>query len=352
MASQQTSESSDLVAAAEELARRGEFLEAARRLEAIPRDRRDRMVDVQVVDLRHRAFLTLRERAHVSEKAPSPPPKDQWPGRIEPPEVDAEELTGDVLRSAVFHHGCLIVRGLLPVAVCDLLRADIDEAFAAFDARVPQQAGDRAAPWYASFEIQHPFPAPDPLGTAFLRKGGGVYAPHSPRAFLEYRQALDDSGLMRVLEDYLGSVPVLTLEKTVLRRISGGAEPSWHQDGGYLGVDRHAVNLWMALSDCGGDTDAMGMDIVPGPRRELAEIGTYDAVDVRARSQHVASELARETGRPIQRPRFAPGDGILFDQFFVHRSDTRPLSRERYAVESWFFTAQDFPPHLVPVVAG
>jgi hypothetical protein len=66
----------------------------------------------------------------------------------------------------------------------------------------------------------------------------------------------------------------------------------------------------------------------------------------------VARRLADESGRPIQRPYFGVGDAILFDQFFVHRSDVRPLTRERYAIESWFFTADGYPDHLVPVVAN
>lgn len=328
-----------------------DLLQAARRLEAMPSEDRDPLLDVQVVDLRHRAFAAARDAAGPPDP-PGEPPADRWAGIVEPPEIDASALDRDVLASAVHHHGCLIVRGLLTPPCCDRLRADIDAAFAAFDARAPHQPPERGAPWYAALEVQPPFAQPDPLGTAFLRKGGGVYAPCAPRAFLDYRQALEDAGLLAVVADYLASVPVLSLEKTVLRRISGGAEPSWHQDGGYLGADRDAVNLWTALTDCGGETDAMGMDMVPGPKRELAQIGTHDAVDERAIAQHVAGELARETGRPIQRPHFAPGDGILFDQFFVHRSDVRPLTRERYAIESWFFTARDFPPHLVPVVAG
>jgi hypothetical protein len=351
IASDEVPELAPTLAAAEAREAEGDLLAAARALESVPPARRDPLVDVRAVDLRHRAFAAAQADARPADP-PGPPPEDRWPGLVEPPEVDLRDLDRDVLRSAVHHHGCLIVRGLLPPRTCDQLRSDIDDAFAAFDRRVPAQPVEQGAPWFANLEIQPPFAQPDPVGTAFLRKGGGVYAPCAPRAFLDYRQALEDAGLLAVVADYLASVPVLSLEKTVLRRISGGAEPSWHQDGGYLGTDRDAVNLWTALTDCGGDTDAMGMDMVPGPKRELAQIGTHDAVDERAIAQHVAAELAKETGRPIQRPRFRPGDGILFDQFFVHRSDIRPLTRERYAIESWFFTARDFPPHLVPVVAG
>jgi hypothetical protein len=145
---------------------------------------------------------------------------------------------------------------------------------------------------------------------------------------------------------------VLSVNKFVLRKVTGGAAPAWHQDGGYLGVESRALNLWVALSDCGDDTERMGLEILPGPRRELAEVGTHDAVEGRAISQTVASEWSAAMGRPAARPHFAAGDAILFDQYFIHRSDTRPLTTDRYAVESWFFTANDYPDHLVPVVAG
>ena len=61
------------------------------------------------------------------------------------------------------------------------LRSDIDEAFTAFDARTPLQPIAAAAPWYAPLEIDAGFEQPDPLGTAFLRKGGGVYAAERAR---------------------------------------------------------------------------------------------------------------------------------------------------------------------------
>src|SRR5690606_37673039 len=105
------------------------------------------------------------------------------------PEADARDLDGDLMRSALAHHGALIVRGLLDSATCARIRADIDEAFEAAD-QAREQRLSAIDPWYADFPIDGEFTPLDPVATIFLRSAGGVYAPHSPRAFLEYRRAL------------------------------------------------------------------------------------------------------------------------------------------------------------------
>jgi hypothetical protein len=268
------------------------------------------------------------------------------------PEVARRDLTGELLNAALHHHGCLLVRGLLPPESCAGRRDDIDRAFEAFDDRGMFKPVEMTAPWYARLDFDEGFEEPDPLATAFLRSAGGVYAPTAPRAFVEYRNLLEDVGLIAAVGDYFQAIPILSVNKFVLRRIGGGAQPTWHQDGYYLGASGRAVNLWVALSTCGGDSDTMGIDILSGPQQGLAAQGTHDAVDDRAIAQEVVEDLSRSTGRPIQRPLFEPGDGILFDQYFIHRSDTRPLPKERYAIESWFLTAHNYPEHLIPVVAG
>ena len=52
------------------------------------------------------------------------------------------------------------------------------------------------------------------------------------------------------------------------------------------------------------------------------------------------------------RPEFAPGDGIMFDERFLHRSYFDPAMTEpRYALEGWFFApshpSSDYVPLLV-----
>ena len=54
---------------------------------------------------------------------------------------------------------------------------------------------------------------------------------------------------------------------------------------------------------------------------------------------------------PPETPAFAPGDAILFDERFVHRSSAgRTFTADRYAVESWFFAPSRFPERYVPIL--
>lgn len=345
----------DWLAAADRLQQEGRLVEAAEALEQIDRAERDPMVDVRILDLRHRAGHALRTAALASPAAPPADPVvdpvDPFPGTIGAPEVAAADLDESLLRAAIRHHGCLIVRGLLDPERCARLRADLDQAFDAYDARAWKPV-DQTAPWYANLELDESEIPLDPLAGAFLRSAGGVYAPCAPRAFVDYRRALADAGLIGVVSRYLGDAPLLSVNKCVLRRIGGGASPSWHQDGLYFGVEVNAVNLWLSLSRCGGDTDVMGMDLLPGPRDDLAPMGTHDAVDPRAVAHQVVEDLAAETGRPIIRPVFEPGDAILFDHLFLHRSDVRPVEVERYAIEAWFFDPATCPDHQIPIAAS
>jgi hypothetical protein len=53
---------------------------------------------------------------------------------------------------------------------------------------------------------------------------------------------------------------------------------------------------------------------------------------------------------PIMRPLFAPGDGLLFDERFLHRTGIDPGMRgERRAIETWFFAPSSFPSAYIPI---
>jgi hypothetical protein len=65
-------------------------------------------------------------------------------------------------------------------------------------------------------------------------------------------------------------------------------------------------------------------------------------------SQRAAEVAAGEL--PIMRPRFMPGDALLFDELFLHKTASDPsMRRPRYAVESWFFAPSGFPKDYVPL---
>jgi hypothetical protein len=56
-------------------------------------------------------------------------------------------------------------------------------------------------------------------------------------------------------------------------------------------------------------------------------------------------------GRPIESPVFGPGDAVFFDHLFLHRTEGHlGLTKNRYAIESWFFAPSTYPMEWGPLV--
>jgi hypothetical protein len=121
----------------------------------------------------------------------------------------------------------------------------------------------------------------------------------------------------------------------------------FHQDGAFLGREIRALNVWLALSDCGGDADARGLEFVPHRLDLIRESARDSDVFDWAVSATTAERLADGL---IAGPRFAPGDGLLFDELLLHRTAVSARAQDRYAIESWFFAASSYPGNHVPVV--
>ena len=298
----------------------------------------------RLVEMRHAAF------AHAAVE-PSGGPPVAGPGPTpagSPPEVTGDELSVDVLARSIRSAGCLLVRGLLPPHRVALLTADIDCAFAAYDLEPPGRAGPDRVPWYDPFVPGPGFP-PD-LGRGWVREGGGILAVDSPPTLYDLVESMRESGVVAVVSGYLGCDPVsISAKKTTLRIVPPDTNTGWHQDGAFLGADIRAMNVWLALSSCGGDEDAPGLEILPRRLDEIVPTGTagaiFDWVAAPDRVEHAAQ------GVPIVRPRFEPGDVLLFDHMFMHRTGAMPgLRRSRHAVEMWFFAPSHYPEAHPPLV--
>ena len=62
----------------------------------------------------------------------------------------------------------------------------------------------------------------------------------------------------------------------------------------------------------------------------------------------VVGDMSKLAG--VAAPRFKAGDALLFDQMFLHRTGVRPgMTRERLAIESWFFAGSTFPMEQMPI---
>ena len=66
-------------------------------------------------------------------------------------------------------------------------------------------------------------------------------------------------------------------------------------------------------------------------------------------SPALVERVAGDTG--VARPVFEAGDALLFDHMFMHRTASDPsMSRERYALETWFFAPSAYPDDQLPLV--
>jgi hypothetical protein len=122
---------------------------------------------------------------------------------------------------------------------------------------------------------------------------------------------------------------------------------AWHQDGSFLDAGVRTINVWLALSRCGGDEPTPGLEVVP---KRVPDILPVDGV----LSPHsIAAELVAEVAAdaPLCRPEFAPGDALLFDERFLHRTHlAEHMTRARLALECWFFAPSHPSSGYVPLV--
>ncbi|MET0826028.1 MAG: phytanoyl-CoA dioxygenase family protein [Acidimicrobiales bacterium] len=320
-----------------------------REIEALTRAgraRRDPDGEVQLVRLRH--ALGIAECAGGSSgPSPWPPaPPDRFAGTDGLATIAAADLTAEAISSAVLHHGALLVRGLLSADEVGRVVEDTDRAIAAFDAAEAGAPRHETAPWFVPFEPQDGYPIG--FGRHFVRETESVWAVDSPRATFDLLEVFERTGLVEAIAAHLGQRPVLSVKKWTLRRVPVDTNTDWHQDGAFLGDDVRTVNVWLTLSPCG--LDAPGLDVVPRRIEHLLETGTHGARFDWSVGHGLAEAEAAAHDTTILRPTFEPGDALLFDQLFLHRTAVSPdMTRVRYAVESWFFAPTGYPHAQIPV---
>jgi len=296
----------------------------------------------------------LVELRHAAVARPLPAPARPAPERqviaTDPfggpgaPEVHARELTAGLLAAALRHRGCLLVRGFLDRGVASALLDHVKQAFAAAEAAASGAPLSKTAPWYVPFQAESDYS----FGyweRAFAQRAGSVLSVDSPRTLSRIIDALHAVGVGELLNEYFGERPVLSAKKSTLRSASNASMTEWHQDGAFLGPGTQAVNTWVALTPCG--SDAPGIDVFACPFDEIVGLGADDALFDWSVSADAATTMGTSS---IVRPEFEPGDALLFDQLTLHRTAVEPtMTRERYAIESWFFTLSNYPYEQVPI---
>ena len=131
------------------------------------------------------------------------------------------------------------------------------------------------------------------------------------------------AGLPELVGAYLGERPLISLQKTTLRKAEPDVPGAWHQDGAFMG-DVRALNLWLSLSRCGDESP--GLDVVPRRLDQIVATATDDAVLDYQVSQAKAEEAAGD--KRITRPIFEPGDALFFDELFLHQTGSDPADAE------------------------
>lgn len=309
----------------------------------------DQALAERLVELRIQAF----------DKLKWPEPHDHWPpahdGRFDSvegfPEVEAAELDVDNLKAGILGRGGLIVRGLMSEGRIAPMRENIDRVLQARMDSANEVPGMDGNPWY------HRSPSVAGGPTQF-RGGeryttiGSVWSVDSPPTAFQLIEFYREIGLPALLHDYFEEDAVLSVRKWVVRCAApnNGASSGWHQDGYFLG-DASAIrtaNLWIALTDCGGDADAPGLEIIAGGERKIYETGTRGAPFNWTVGQGIVDDIA--VSNPVQCPRFNAGDALFFDHFNLHRTGFGlDHTQNRYAVETWFFAGSTAPLKQQPV---
>lgn len=293
------------------------------------------------VAVRHRAAVaTSPARRPASVVAPADDPFPA-PGI---PEVPMEDLTASLLDAALTHRGSLLVRGFFSQADAAAVLADVTRAFEAATQSAAGAGTDVTAPWYVPFEAEPGYTFGG-LERTFTRDIGGVLSVESPQALASVIANFKRIGFDRLLMEYFGETPMISAKKSTLRRATPTSPTEWHQDGAFLGAETRTVNAWVALTACG--VDAPGIDVVPKSFDHIVETGTDQALF----HWSVSPEQARRVASTVVTPSFEAGDALLFNHLTLHRSAIRPtMTRDRYAIESWFFAPSSFPYEQIPIL--
>ncbi len=308
---------------------------------------RDIASDCAKIGTRIESYRAREAAAHpsliVSEQHEPPIPAERCV-----PEINANELTIDSLRAAISEHGALIVRDMFSKPPMDTLIKAADKVI---DACLDSGSTPAINTYYnPPGNLRTIMPKKDrELGNtrSFHRESGSAMCVEAPSVAEALLQLYEAHGLKELIGLYLGEPPCLSVKKWVLRRSKlPVAEAGWHQDGAFMGTNLNSLNMWMPLTECGGETGAPGMDVVP---ERLHKVASSDGATF---DWSVSDEYIDSSGfksQPVA-PVFGAGDAMFFDHLYLHRTQSRDdFTKVRYAVETWFFGATTFPKDQIPM---
>ena len=299
------SRTDELLARAEDLAARSRAVEAIGLLTDANRTQQDPLIEQTLVSLRIRAWDQMDRTGRTRELDRV---ADLFPHESGIPIVAVDDLDATVMRSAIVHHGAIVVRNLLPSARCASLCDAIDKSWEAIGRY--EAAGETNPAWFAP--IQASGYGADMQSRMWGLKSGTAYVADSPRLFFELIEAFDDIGMKEIVGDYFGEPPMLSLAKTAQRRLPADAVGEWHQDAAVYGATAKALDVWIPMSRC-GDL-APGLELWPRRLENVLETVGPGALEFGTRPE-IVSALTKDV-RSVH-PVFDPGDAAIFDELFA-----------------------------------
>jgi hypothetical protein len=319
-----------------------ELLEEIDRLSELGRSGQRDDRDDELLRLRHLAGARL-----VTESRPEPAfaaaDYAQLPTATPLAEVRRTELSAALLRAGIIRDGCVLVRDLIDRDDALALAAAVERSFDERDQAVEGFACDDD--YYSPFEALEAFVIDD-WARATVAQCCGLPLVDAPVPADDLLDLFDVTGISDLVREYLGDRPVISAQKTTLRKVESLERTGWHQDGCCFANEVHALNLWLPLSPCGAE--APGVDVVPLRLDHLLPTGTDDAFMPGQVSDLKASEVTDQA--PVVRPTFEPGDALFFDQWLLHRTSFDPaMHRRRLGLECWFFHGSSFPAGYTPI---
>jgi hypothetical protein len=330
----------EITKSAHDLVSKGSVDEAISMVRARDEADPDSSFKVLLRDLRHIAGVASRSQTGRADWPPAY--SDPFPKMaVGAPEIASQDLDVGVIGGSVAHHGCLLVRGLFD---SDQTASTLDSLQRAQEAM--REGAESAQAWYNRFDVTD---AGDRRYRKRVESNGGTWLADAPQTTEHVLATMHSVGVVDALTTHFGERPVFSLQKSTLRCMAPTERiTAWHQDGSFLDETVRTINVWVALTTCGADHPASGLEIVP--RRmdtylplepELAKAAvSFDAVD----------ELMNET--PSIRPEFFPGDALIFDERLLHRTYLGPnLTEDRYALECWFFAPSHATERYTPFIA-
>lgn len=299
-----------------------------------------------------RLLATCRFEAYHAG-VPASTVADRWGGEMADPfehvegipEVHASELNALVVAAGIRKHGALLVRGLFDRGTAAMLADGVKHALDACQAWHEGGQGEFVDAWYSRLGL--PTECELAVARPWVEGNGGVWLADSPRMLYELTELLEQRGISRLVADYFGEPAMISVGKSTLRCVPSTIHASdWHQDGAFMGADIRSLNIWMALSPCGAE--ASGLEVLPHRVGRILPTGSHGASFNWSVGPDMVGQVAGAGG--TLSPLFEPGDALLFDHFFVHRTGIpQAISKDRYAIESWFFAPTAYPADQVPL---